>query len=96
MYKIVLLNGGVAEYNRILQAFNESTDNQERKYAMFTLGAAADPALKMRTLEWAVKGGDVKLQDFFYPLGSVAGNLSGTIMAWQYLQDVRLFLFYFV
>jgi len=87
VYKIVLLNGGVTEYNRILQAFNETTDNQERKYAMFTLGAAVDPALKMRTLEWAVKGGDVKLQDFFYPLGSVAGSLSGTIMAWQYLQD---------
>jgi hypothetical protein len=42
----------------------------------------------MKTLDWAVKSGEVKLQDFFYPIGSVTGNIAGAEMAWKYYQDV--------
>ena len=56
---------------------------------MFTLGATRDRALKARTLDWAVKSGQVKMQDTFYPIGSVAGNVEGADMAWQYYQEVR-------
>jgi hypothetical protein len=49
-------------------------DNAERKFAMHSLGAVSDPKLKLRTLDWAVKSGDVKLQDFFYPIGAVANR----------------------
>ena len=48
-------------------------------------------ALKLRTLDWAVKSGDIKLQDFFYPIGPVAGSVAGSALAWQYFQDVRIF-----
>lgn len=41
---------------------------------MHSLGAVGDEKLKLRTLDWAVKSGDVKLQDFFYPIGSVGGR----------------------
>lgn len=63
---------------------------QIRKYAMFTLGATKDRALKLRTLDWAVKSGQVKLQDTFYPIGSVSGSAEGTQQAWEYFQEVRL------
>ena len=49
-----------------------SEDNTERKHVMLSLGATSDPKLQLRTLDWAVKGQDVKLQDFFYPIRSVA------------------------
>lgn len=47
VYKIVLMNGGVAEYEAILKSFYATEDNQEKKYA-FCLGAASDIALKKR------------------------------------------------
>ena len=87
VYKIILKNGGVSEYERILKTFYATEDNAERKYAMSSLGATTDLALKSRTLDWAVKSGDVKLQDFFYAIGSVAGDAVGSDLAWQYYQD---------
>jgi hypothetical protein len=84
------MNGGQAEFDRVLKAYNDTEDNQERKYTMFTLGATNIPALKQRALDWAVKSGDVKLQDFFYPIGSVASTLVGAEQAWKYYQDVSL------
>lgn len=62
VYRIVLMNGGVSEYEQILKTYTSTEDNQERKYAMYSLGAAMDTALKTRTLDWAVKSGGVKLQ----------------------------------
>lgn len=87
VYKIVLLNGGVAEYDRILKTYKDTEDSQEKKYAMFSLGASRDVALKKKTLDWAVKSGEVKLQDFFYPIGSVTGNIQGAVLAWEYFKE---------
>ncbi len=60
---------------------------------MFTLGAVADLSLKQRTLDWALKSGEVKTQDTFYPIGSVASNAVGAEMAWKYFQEVRISIF---
>jgi len=57
---------------------------------MFTLGAVADLSLKQRTLDWALKSGEVKTQDTFYPIGSVASNAVGAEMAWKYFQEVHI------
>jgi hypothetical protein len=56
------MNGGEAEYSKIHQTYTSTEDNQERKYAMYSLGAALDEKLKKKTLDWAVKSGEVKLQ----------------------------------
>jgi puromycin-sensitive aminopeptidase len=87
VYKIVLMNGGKTEYDAILNSYNATEDNQIRKYAMFTLGSTHDEALKLKTLDWAVKSGDVKLQDFFYPIGSVASSYAGSLLTWKYFQE---------
>lgn len=91
VYSIVLMNGGSAEYERILKTFYATEDNQEKKYA-FSLGATNDLDLKTRTLDWAVKSGDVKLQDFFYPIASVASSRAGSDLAWRYFQDNFAFI----
>ena len=55
---------------------------------MNSLGATRLPHLKVATLDWAVKSGDVKMQDCFYPIGSVSSSSKeGCAMAWQYYQD---------
>lgn len=87
VYKIVLMNGGDKEYEQILKTYYATEDNSERKYAHNALGAALQPALKMRTLDWAVKSGDVKLQDFFYPIDSVTTTAGGTAIAWNYFKS---------
>jgi aminopeptidase N len=38
-------------------------------------------------MDWAVKSGDLKTQDFFYPIGAVASNKEGTKIAWSYLKE---------
>ena len=69
VYKIVLMNGGLAEYEQILKTYHDTTDNHEKKYALLSLGATQVEALKQRTLDWTTKSGEVKLQDFFYAYG---------------------------
>ena len=87
VYKIVLMNGGIKEYESILKTFRDTNDNQEKKYALYSLGSSLDLNLKKRTLDWAVKSGEVKLQDFFYGIGAVASNLEGSLLCWKYLKD---------
>lgn len=73
----------------MLKSFRDTEDNQEKKYAVHSLGATRLESLKLQTLDWAVKSGEVKLQDFFYPIGSVASSLAGSELAWKYYREVR-------
>ena len=70
-------NGGVKEYEEVMESYTSTEDDQIRKYALYTLGATKDQQLKLRTLDFAVKAGSVKLQDIFYPIGSVSGDAEG-------------------
>jgi puromycin-sensitive aminopeptidase len=87
VFKIILKNGGAVEYNAIKSYFTSASDNAERKHVLGSIGNTSDPALKKQTLEWAISG-DIKLQDFFYPIGSVGGSSpEGREIAWQFFQD---------
>jgi puromycin-sensitive aminopeptidase len=85
--QIVLQNGGQAEYDQTMKMYMSTDDMQRKKIPLNVLGAVNDDKLKMATLEFALRSDDVKLQDFFYPIGSVTSNLKGTEMAWKFLQD---------
>ena len=82
------MNGGAAEYNRVLKCYNDTEDIQIRKYPMNTIGSTSVNELKLKTLDWAVKSGDIKLQDIFYPIGSVSTSTAGTELSWKYYKDV--------
>ena len=62
-------------------------------YALMSLGATPSEELKRRTLDWAVRSGEVKLQDFFYAISSVAGSAAGSRLAWDYFKQVNLYKF---
>jgi puromycin-sensitive aminopeptidase len=88
VYKLALKRGGVAEYERILASFYATEDNALRKFPMNALGAAPGKELKLRTLDWAVKSGDIKLQDFFYPMGTVShSDKEGAQLAFDYFKE---------
>ena len=82
------MNGGVAEYERVLKTFYSTDDNQEKKYALHSLGATPIALLKTRTLDWATKSGDVKLQDFFYAYGSCSSGKGFGGFVWEYFKSV--------
>jgi len=87
VYRIILREGKTEDYEQILASFYATEDNTEKKHVMVSLGATSQSALQIRTLDWAVKGQDVKLQDFFYPIQSVAAaSESGSNAAWAYVK----------
>jgi puromycin-sensitive aminopeptidase len=87
VFRIVLLNGGLVEYEQILDYFTSATDNAERKHVLSSLGYTTNPSLKLRTLEWTTSGA-VKLQDFFYAMGSVGNSsVEGREISWKFFQN---------
>jgi puromycin-sensitive aminopeptidase len=87
VFSIVLKNGGTKEYDAVKSYFGTAEDNAERKHVLSSLGSIPDPKLKMATMEWSTSG-EIKLQDFFYAMGSVGRSKhGGREIAWQYFQD---------
>jgi puromycin-sensitive aminopeptidase len=90
--KIYLKNGGEKEYETVKSYYYKAKDNAERKTVLNSLGSVADEKLKLVTLDWTTSG-EIKLQDFFYAIGSVSrsGKL-GRSVSWTYFQQnhVRL------
>lgn len=71
VFKIVLKNGGEKEYENVKSYFYKADNNAERKHVLNSLGCIADDELKLATMQWSTSG-DIKLQDFFYVMGSGA------------------------
>ena len=69
VFKIVLKNGGAKEYDQVKSYFYKADNNAERKHVLNSLGCIADNGLKLATMEWSTSG-EIKLQDFFYAMGS--------------------------
>jgi len=87
VFKIILKNGGESEYESVLAYFGEATDNAERKHVLASLGHAPETKLKERTMEWTTSGA-VKLQDFFYAMGSVGrSNKEGREISWTFYKS---------
>jgi len=87
VFKIVLKNGGKKEYDAIKAYFTTAPDSAERKHVLLSLGSIPDTKLKLETLQWAISG-EVKLQDFFYVIGSVsASNTEGRDMTWTFFRE---------
>ena len=63
------------------------TSNAERKHVYLAVGASPSLAIKRKVLEWAVSGA-LKMQDFFYPIGSVSQSSPGGLaLAWAFYQE---------
>ena len=87
VFKIVLKNGGTSEYNDIKAFFFAAKSNADRAQVLRAIGHTQDSALKQATMEWATSG-EVKLQDFFYAMGSVSGSGKvGADISWAYFQE---------
>jgi len=87
VFRIILKNGGEKEYEQVKSYFYSATDNAEKKFVLASMGSAAQSNLKLRTLEWTISG-EIKLQDFFYAMGSVGrSSREGREISWSFFQE---------
>jgi aminopeptidase N len=86
VFKIILKNGAEKEYESVKAYFDEATDNAERKHVLASLGHTPGRELKESTMEWTTSGA-VKLQDFFYAMGSVGrSSKEGREISWAFFK----------
>ena len=83
--KIVMLNGGEAEYAQLLSLFRTLALNDDKKQALMALGAQPTDELRRRALDFSTSG-EVKLQDLFYLALSMQSSQAGAQIAWEYFQ----------
>jgi len=84
VFKLVLKTGGQKEYKALRDVQAKAETNIEKKHVYVTIGQTAEMSLKKDVLEWVVSG-DIKIQDFFYPLGSVASSSKeAAVMTWEF------------
>lgn len=87
VFKMVLKAGGKKEYSELRALHEKAETNIERKHVYVTIGCASDMALKKDVLEWVVSG-EIKIQDFFYPLGSVASSSKeAATFTWEFYKS---------
>ena len=86
VFAMVLKGGGEAEFNQMLKICSEAESTVEKKYVYNSIGATEDLNLKRKALDWT--NTEVKLQDFFYVIGSVSGSsYAGLEMTWAYFKE---------
>jgi hypothetical protein len=62
----------------------DSSDQSLRHDIYAALGSVRDTACKSRTLDFALSD-KVKIQDFFYPIGSVRKSKNGSDLSWNWI-----------
>lgn len=87
VFKIVLKTGGTTEYDAVKSFFLAAKSNADRSQVLRSIGHTKGEDLKQATMEWSTSG-EVKLQDFFYAMGSVSSSGKvGSEIAWSYFQS---------
>lgn len=54
---------------------------------MQSLGATPDDELRQQVLHWAYFSGQVKTQDIYFPIGSIASDARGGQLAWAFYRQ---------
>ncbi|KAJ8958114.1 hypothetical protein NQ318_006043 [Aromia moschata] len=85
-YKTVLRAGGKEEYDTLLQLYRSTDLHEEKDRISRSLGAAKDPELLKKVLDFAMSE-EVRSQDTVFVIISVALTQVGRELAWQFFKD---------
>lgn len=86
VFQTVLQRGGESEYSQLVATFAKLTANIDQKHVFLSAGYAGAHRLKEEVLRWAI-GGEIKIQDFFYLMGSVSqSSKAGLDMTWDFMR----------
>lgn len=86
VFAVVLIYGGEAEYNVVLNEYVTAKQSSERNTALRSLGFAEDPKLIQRSLDYALSK-EVKTQDLYMPLSGLRAHKAGIIALWSWVQE---------
>lgn len=78
--------GGVEEYEAVLKEYQTAKTGSERIAALSSLGAADDPALVQRTLDYALSK-EVKNQDMYLILGGLRRKPAQINTLWAWVKE---------
>ncbi|XP_014218459.1 puromycin-sensitive aminopeptidase-like [Copidosoma floridanum] len=92
VYRAVLLNGSVGDFEKILSLYRDTDAHEEKNRILSSFGAIKDLNILQRILEFSMSE-EVRAQDTIYALNSVASNHQGRLLAWQYFKsNLKLFV----
>jgi len=87
VFKIVMKAGGPQEYEALRKLHTTAATNLEKTHVYNAIGYTRDMAKKKEILEWAISG-EIKIQDFFYAIGSVASSSKDSVsLCWSFFKD---------
>uniref|UniRef100_A0A7S4IIB0 Aminopeptidase n=1 Tax=Vannella robusta TaxID=1487602 RepID=A0A7S4IIB0_9EUKA len=86
VYGIVMQHGDESTYESMMSIFRRTDFQEEKERCARSLGAAADPALLQKTLEFALSP-EIRAQDSVFVFCSVARNWRGKEIAWNFLTE---------
>mmetsp|Transcript_115080 Transcript_115080/g.245862 ORF Transcript_115080/g.245862 Transcript_115080/m.245862 type:complete len:882 (+) Transcript_115080:55-2700(+) len=86
-FKVVVKSGGAKEYDALRKVYANATTNVEKLHVFQSIGHSPEASKKKEVLEWAISG-EIKIQDFFYLIGSVAASSKAAVpMCWSFYQE---------
>ncbi len=85
VYRIVAANGGMESLQQLLTLFRKNDLHEEKERLARSMGAARDLDVLQKVLDFAMSE-EVRNQDAPFVFGSVAANVKGRELAWQFFR----------
>ncbi|XP_060534804.1 puromycin-sensitive aminopeptidase [Cylas formicarius] len=85
-YRAVLRAGGQDEYDTLLKLYRSTDLHEEKDRISRSLGAAQDPALLKKVLDFAMSD-EVRSQDTVFVIISVSHNAIGRDLTWEFFKS---------
>lgn len=87
VYKLVVQSGDEKDYEELLKIYRTADLHEEKLRALRALGYSRQPALTLRTLQWALDSGEVREQDLFYATATCSTHKDGRELVWQFMKE---------
>jgi len=86
IYKTVVANGGLTEFNDMLNIYRTADLHEEKLRALRALGYSNSSDLITKALEFGLSG-EVRSQDLFYTIASCGSSSMGREMTWRFVRE---------
>ncbi len=86
VYNLVAKNGGINEYNTLLEMYKQENNQQEKDRIGRSLGLFKSRPILEKTLKFAISK-DVRFQNSLQIIASVWGNPQSRYLAWEFVKN---------
>jgi aminopeptidase N len=86
VFTLAIRKGGKKEFELVKAHYLTVDDPAEKSWSLRSLGSTEDPQLLKDLLQWILDSDHVRSQDKVFPFNTVARNLKGRQLAWDFLK----------